>query len=291
MGTPLGSSNYREMHDGTGEGSISPDSSTHTRIFLVDWGQMPDFYDDLLGYATLGGGSIIRVLPDEHPLFPGCFARNATYKPWGVKRLETTDHFINPPYAMLTATYEYVPFNVLADEDIEGEYDRFVEWTLEPQSEFLQLQGGTKFETTGRVLTESPGRIVHTTTITAIWHDVPAFDEDDPAYPPNSSKFDAARGRVNDSDFLGYHAGTVMFVGCSGAKMTRPRLSDGARMWTLPLQFAIKDEGFGAQGDIAGWQHLYDVQTDEWDKVLSAKTGNEIYPTADFNDLFVIDSP
>jgi hypothetical protein len=88
---------------------------------------------------------------------------------------------------------------------------------------------------------------------------VPFADLDIPALGP-------FMGRVNAAEFLGKPPGTVMFVGPEG-KSSRP---------VAKLNFAYRPEG---------WNTLFNPQTQRWEEVRFANSGQPLYQPADFTSL------
>jgi hypothetical protein len=93
----------------------------------------------------------------------------------------------------------------------------------------------------------------------AIAVSVPSADLDLPALGP-------FMGRVNAAEFLGKPPGTVMFVGPEG-KTSRP---------VAKLNFVYRPEG---------WNTLFNPQTQRWEEVRFADSGQPLYQPADFTSL------
>jgi hypothetical protein len=88
---------------------------------------------------------------------------------------------------------------------------------------------------------------------------VPFADLDGPAIGP-------FMGRVNAAEFLGKPPGTVMLVGPEG-KSSRP---------VAMLNFVYRPEG---------WNTLFNPQTQRWEEVRFAGSGQPLYQSADFSTL------
>lgn len=125
--------------------------------------------------------------------------------------------------------------------NVAREWDRYVEWIPSPSGEFLTADIGTfDFKRPGGWAGypqdgQSAGRgsvkiLVATTTYNVIWHMVPLR-----WLTASNNVFDRARGRVNQTEFEGFPAGTLLFVnaGLIGQPYTHP----------FP---DIEDYGFGA---------------------------------------------
>jgi hypothetical protein len=73
-------------------------------------------------------------------------------------------------------------------------------------------------------------------------------------------------GRINAAEFLGKPPGTVLFVGPEG-KSSKP---------VAKLNFVYRPEG---------WNTLFNPQTQRWEEVRFASTGQPLYQSADFTSL------
>jgi len=103
----------------------------------------------------------------------------------------------------------------------------------------------------------------------------------------------ACAGAVNDADFMGAAAETVL---CDGAKASREFTGLGSFLepqfgWRITYVFrekAIKGLEDGDGPTTYGWNHSYrDLPAPRscWDKLVD-RNGNTLYKTADFNTLF-----
>jgi hypothetical protein len=226
----LGNKQYLEYKE-SGKEQYSPGASTANRVFLVAWAYSTDFIDDLLGYSYLdGSNNIRRVLPDEHPTSDKFFAEDCSVE--GIGKLgETISGTAHFTLAKITANYKPRDYAVLADEKITTELDRFVTRGYAFNGDFLTLQNGMRFVTSGRVLNAPPARITTSIELHYTWHDVPAK----PSLPfvvPNWAAISSCFGCVNSTTFdpngAGYSPGTVLFAGVD-PKMVTNKLADPNR--------------------------------------------------------------
>jgi hypothetical protein len=96
-------------------------------------------------------------------------------------------------------------------------------------------------------------------------------------------------GTVNDPEFLGCAAGSVLFSGATTElEFTRfDDLSDPAMTWRIEYLFrekAVKT----VDGSVAGWNHAFrslPVEDPGWDELIDAN-GNRPYASSDFAQLF-----
>jgi len=100
-------------------------------------------------------------------------------------------------------------------------------------------------------------------------------------------------GRVNNATFLGFPAETVLFLGHNAHENFE---NDGSKNWIVEMQFQWKIIGMGASSKVyLGWNYFprreYNSSatevTEGFDKLLHRKTGNPVYPLADFELLIV----
>ena len=277
---------YKEYRE-SGKENYSTGNSGAVRVFLVAWDVRADFLDDCLGYSYLDGElEIHRILPDPHPEIENFYASEASVEGLGV--LGTSEAgSIQWTTAKITVPYRPLPYAVETDADTDTELDRYVQRMYAFNADYLTINGVMKFATSGKVLSNPPGRITGTQELTYLWHEVPG-KSDDPFSPPNIDTVDSCYGKVNSSSFDDYPAGTMLFLGCD-PQMVTPRLASDNFYWNISLKFLHRDNGIGADGGQAGHNYIYDVANARWDKLVDNATGTHtIYETADLNTLFTI---
>lgn len=284
---PLG---YFKEQKESGKETYAHGNSSATRVFLCCWNCRAAFVDDVLGYAYLDGSNTLhRVLPDPHPDLYNFWAGDATIEGIGTVGVGVNGA-IAFPTAKVTVNYRPFPYRFLADAFTGSEINRYVSRQYAFNADYLTVNGTMKFVTPvpPTVLTAPPGRITGTMELTLTWHEVPG-KATNPFEPPNIENVIDCYGRVNDSDFDGYDAGTVLFMGID-PQMSTPRLAGDNFYWTIAMKFLIRDNGAGIGGETAGHQYLYDVANARWDLVTSdgLTGGPRIYQEADLNSLFVI---
>lgn len=285
----IGETNYLEVWE-SGKGNCAPDKSSLERVFMVDWDQLDAFLDAVLGWSAYDPQpTISRTLPDQHPQIATCYAMSASWEP--PKNKIDTDHiFIDPPYAKVRVNYEPVDYAVLADGDITHEWDRYITQVPTYHPEFITTAGGVQFVTNPtHKLAEQPPVGTYTTGLTLVWHQVPALG-DNPFVCPNGTTMAELQGSINNATFFNYPATTVQFVGFE-PHMTLPRRGATSYYWEIRLQFQIKYNGTGLDGNTAGWNHFYDISVPGWDQVVSTKSGAPLYTQADLTSIFSVTGP
>ena len=207
--------------------------------------------------------------------------------------------------AEISALYEYITYELLADDEITTEEDRFVTYPdrIEPAGEFLQIPQSSGF--TYHAIPGSPQAgslvvgtairaaqyaiVIPTETFDVTFHQVPndAFDVGSPLYARiyGTSEDDPSgipfMGCINKYEIFGRPVGTVLF------SRVRPQrrvsaLADGV-VWDLAYEFTYKPSGWNWlwewAGDKSGWY---------WAGISGTGPGGIQYASAltDFNSLY-----
>lgn len=207
--------------------------------YQMPWDEVTDFCKDCLGSVTVDGGSLKRTLPKAHPVYSWLFAeRVSTIEGFQYNTTDMSDSQLEAPAIEYYAKYNYAkvvvefaprPYSLFADEsigtdtvehyndggvattkDVTYEYWRYTTYKTKPSVEYLTAQHG-QFRMAG---TDPDGiafpgqvRLIKKSKALAItWHQVPqSVAEGDNIYN--------GLGRVNQHDWWGYAAGTLLFLG------------------------------------------------------------------------------
>lgn len=290
--SPLTGLRYRELID-SGQATFGLNSGAD-RKFIVNYDRVSAFVDDLLGYGWwLSSGTLHRhSLPDPHPLFARMYAVGASIQPFGKASVADNIDYISTPLAMVTAHYEPTEYYVKADNEVTAETQRFCSFKYGFQTQALTLQGGMKFETTGRILSAQPAIRQQILTLQVIWNNVPGLD-DNPFVVPTQTNILALEGKINSATFLGFSPGTVLFAGADPV-MSKPRLAtlqqEGLYTWQIAYTFQIRDNGVSPlyAGEHQGWQYVFDIVSARYDRMRSVLGNTMAYQTGDLNTLFSI---
>lgn len=322
----LGMWEYQEAN-GSGQSAVSTGASQTTRIFYTAWGRWPNFLDDLLGYAHLvppvtssaspsgcavpapfEAYTLSRTLPDQHPLILPFYAAEATVEGMVIDGEINAIGFINYKVAKITAVYKAPPFDILVDQQITTEMDRYLTRQAGTSVEVLNVGVGVPFFWVGTkdLVPGTNNKLLYNTELHYIWHEVPA-PLDKPFVVPTLPIILQTLGKINCVAFDGYPEGTVLFAGYDPILNT-PKLSAENSVvpqytWTINYKFKVKDQGLTSLGLHAGWNFSYDARRGVWDQQTSGPDagkptcgitpsppclGYGQYQYADLNSLFKI---
>lgn len=96
----------------------------------------------------------------------------------------------------------------------------------------------------------------------------------------------ACLGKVNEAEFLGASAETLLFDGCEMEREWVVAVEGDAPQATWRLAYRFRERPAAAVG--AGWNHAYRPEPEEsagWDRLVDV-SGAPLYATADFAPLF-----
>lgn len=321
---------YREIIDNSGTGyeeDVSIEEVSCTRVLECRWDFRYKFYDALIGWAEINGGTsaapagLKRHLPEPHPYMNNVFCTGAKLvMGTGRPDVERTDCIIayvdtdlDPPGSAITINsaggighygrarfvtkWEKLNFNVWSDEQMSGTT------AAAPQSEFFRFVDKTS-DWSGQSI-PIPGNQFKWVTITAndggVNQYLPAalskkFYREEITYTwmrvPDvpTVGIQACLGKVNNATFDGYAAGTLLFE----APMRK-------RMQNMPLDpdGYYYDHAFKMLYAPETWNKLYRATLlpnpgfDEFTvsgatNLIAMADGQSQYDYADFTKLFKV---
>ena len=123
----------------------------------------------------------------------------------------------------------------------------------------------------------APGILIPQIEHNLVWYQVP-----DPPW----TKIQEIIGKVNDAEFLGASAGTVLFNGAACNRAFNFVRTDAGNYWTIRYNFMQRTIHEGAS--TYGWNYFFKetaIATKHWNYIKDA-SGNKPYDDADFTDLF-----
>lgn len=298
--------------------SFSPNQQQLTFTIRVKFDEFPQAVSELMGYSFVSGVplKLRRAIPKAHPLFPWLYCVGVS-QVVGIGPKKEPKLFKNNAdvvtgaiqdyeYALLTCHFSTVPYTILTDTELFGlggqEWRRFTTRRFKP---FVNLavteKGMYKFA-------EGPGagpppvaldvglsKAIRKTVITLDWFDVPWRAVYNPSgYPTN---LEAAVGRVNFNEFLGFPTGTLLCLPyeitehVSGSTPLNVQLQNGVDpplLYNVSLSFEIyqPDVGGAFQGHntvpykIDGLNYL--VTT------TGGALGTKLFEYYDFDKIFQI---
>jgi hypothetical protein len=254
--------------------NLGPDGSGCTRKFSCVWDRRFDAAIYFAGAATTyvdGGGDtkISRLLPQRDPDYPNWVCTKVELMPWRYMgtipaKSAGSEPVPNFDRCDLEATYEMVPFELVADDDTVVETQRYVTWPGFPgadittTTDYVQMVGSMlKYRTTDGAAKPANVPIPYyigfpenKSTIRFIWRRVP-FD----VWGPSSSLFqrvigsEAGRGyigAVNLTTFRGYPPAQLQLLGVEQRLLPDP--TGLGYSWDLTFLASQKPVPYGQLG-------------------------------------------
>lgn len=259
------------------------------RRFKVDWLDRFAFLIELYGGYRIVGGAFTFTPPAAFPGVPAAIVTNIEIEPFpgnrpdGASVGELSGGSNSYPAALVTATYR---FRFLDGQDGRDDLPdvpdgTYLSYRADLSSEYESAPGRTwRWAVDSSALPDDvdPRILVPAETFTLTWHRVPR--------PPWNTMRDL-RGRLNESTFLNYAAGSILFL---GARTEHDFQITETGLWRLHYHFKVKVVSSTASaGVLDGWNRRYREQADTDEHWLSIEDedGNQPYVTGDFADLFL----
>lgn len=92
--------------------------------------------------------------------------------------------------------------------------------------------------------------------------------------------------KVNNSDFLGFPAGMVLFTGADATEF-RDRI--GRKRWNVELSCAVRSVTGVFAADMDGWNYVLNEKTALWDRPLKVADDSATYESTNFDTIFTGD--
>lgn len=263
-------------------------SFSATRRLLVAWSQAIEFLVELYGGWRLVGNELSVSPPAHFPGVPAALVTEVLIEPF-----PADNPHANPAIELQSAANAYDQALLTVTYGIEFDIDNRSRADLPsvPAGTYLTYRADLALESVA-----TPGRnwkwgvdstavsddvrpviVTPAESLTLTWHRVPR--------PPWDAIRDL-RGKVNDSPFLNYAAGTVLFLGTE-TKRDFQVLDPG--MWRLAYHFKVRTvastTGSGAQ---RGWNHFYRrnaAANEHWLEIVD-QDNNRPYAAGSFAALF-----
>lgn len=207
--------------------------------YQMPWDEVTQFCKDCLGSVAVDGNKLKRTLPLAHPTFPWLFAeRVSTIEGYQYNTTDMAELTLEAPAIEYYAKYTYArvvvefsprPYALFADDsigedtidyysdsgnsesaDVVYEYWRYTTYKSKPSVEYLTAQHGQfRMDTPTPDPVAFPGQvrlIKKSKALTITWHQVPQ------SVAEGDNIFNGL-GRVNQQDWWGYAAGTLLLLG------------------------------------------------------------------------------
>lgn len=262
------------------------------RSFRVAWQDWPALVRLLLGTGRVVGQATRLVRP---PAFPGL--RNLMVTDVAVEAFDPESPDGQGDVTLVGRTNGYaggarltVTYRTLFDENSQSRpglprvpEGTYLVFAAELGAEYLTVPGRVwHWNAPGDPAVPddvNPGLLVPTGAYRLVWLRVPR---------PPWSAIRSLRGKVNQAEFIGAAAGTVLFL---GAKATREfQFFDEGGFWRLEYSFVEQTKALAGGGQ-AGWNHFYKEQAvggEHWIAIADA-SGNPPYASGDFAALFAFE--
>lgn len=274
---------------------IQPSGTVAWRRFRVAWADWQEFARQLVGTYRVTAGKVRFVAPLAFPGMDNLLVDELEVEPLdgscpvgsAVSTLTSGTNAYPAGGALVTATYR-----TLFDEDNQSRKKlpkvpsgTILTYHAELAAEYVSMPGRTwnwKNAASPRSLAEDifPGILLPHGNFELRWQRVPL---------PPWDAIRALRGKVNQQEFLGAPAGTVLFL---GARATRQfQFIERGGFWQLGYSFAESTRRLNSGGEV-GWNYFYrevPIGGEHWLQIEDA-LGNPPYAAADFSPLFQLES-
>lgn len=277
--------------------------------FIIDvpWANLETAIMNICGYsANPGGGKIKRYVPIQHPNLYWMWAKNITKVQAGTPTGVNTSNVDQAKYtaynfARLTIEFWQPTYAIVEDGGIANEWERYVDWAIEPAGEFLSRPQGV-FKWTaggpqnGMTFNGQKNLYLPKKRIKAVWRQIP-----ESGLFPNlkrqvgdftSANLDAMVGKVNNASWAGLATGTVLMEawGCEPeivpVNPSNLSIDTGwhiSRLWNVVLSFLHFDPPPGG----ANRGHNTFPQNDNlWWPVIAVGGANLPYKTGDMSSVW-----
>lgn len=278
---------------------VARDSSQATRIFLIDWDDIEAFVDELFPSPLEGYGG-----QSYYPSRPWLVAQSASFEPFDPDNPSGCGEAINVYPGGARVTVEYgIPKDDQKQGPTEGDSNgdgtgpggdqgstggetgnddqkvTHVRHDVSIAGEMLTLpNSGLKWANPDDQGSTDAGTEANAgKTIPLIEHQITWSHVQSPPW----ANIRACIGRVNNGNFCGAAAETVLFLGCEAF---REISSDGASDWEVKYKFAEKNTSMNGD-DVEGWNHFFRPSSGNFER-LQTKHGGQIYKEADMTALY-----
>ncbi|MDO4558552.1 MAG: hypothetical protein Q4C47_06280, partial [Planctomycetia bacterium] len=262
--------------------NYSSEGFTARRTFIVPWDERDQFAGEVLGLVG-------RNQTTGPAIYPGKSTIVATQirfepingdRPEVVRFHEIAKDLNRYPRSFAKATIQYSPQST---EELTGgltsESGTQITYEISYDSEEIEIP--TTNWTWSESTTASPSsepfihRVIPIAEHRVIWSCV--------VNPPWTT-IQNLQGTVNETEFLGAPAESLLFMGVQSNKLYRGDLSEGESAFTWKIRYIFRQRGLRHRDELMGWNHLWSPSTGTWER--ASCQGNSLYDTADFQELF-----
>ena len=271
---------FREL-GGSPVEQYDADGFSARREFLIAWEDRDAFAVEVLGEAANHGGQ-------NSTLYPG---KNAAY---GVKIVYEPVDPENPDNSELNSlarglnSYSgsfakaVVTYNTLTSRDRldgpENEPGTHITYSMSHAVGDSSIRpGGWKWSDNSMDISDyyKLYKRVPVSVHNLTWHNVVS---------PPWATIHQLQGTVNNAEFLGCPAETVMFEGAEAEKTFRAGFDETDPSFAWKIKYVFRERSIKYAGGIYGWNHLYRESPAGWFEITNGTA--KFYTSADFQSLF-----
>ncbi|HLA85338.1 MAG TPA: hypothetical protein VJL29_11135 [Thermoguttaceae bacterium] len=251
------------------------------REFLIAWEDRDAFAVEVLGEAAQYGGTFWTTYPGK----PSVFAVRIRFEPIDADRPDRkelaglTEGLNSYSNSFAKAVVEYETVNELDREDgPENEDGTQISYKMLFSAEYQPIgPGGWSWVDTSDPLPADQPLVkwVPMTEHHLTWRKV--------VHPP-WTMIQALQGTVNQSEFLGCPAGTLLFEGAQAGKLYAGDIASGPSPFCWEIKYLFRERSIKHDGNVHGWNHFYREDPAGWAEATNGTA--KMYDEADFNALF-----
>lgn len=260
-----------------------------TAIATVAWDDAPQFLKDMLGTVELQGSQLTRTLPELCPYTNWHYCVDAKLvQSYG--QVEDGEPFADPDpaynnwprfkWANYQLTFRSLLYDILADDEIDKEYQRYVLRDGGYRARNIKIPGGSYvFTGTTNPVGEVGVKVEGGIQLKMKWLSVPKIPW---------ANIRKCGGKVNANPWPSLDddpnpAEAVLF---ESMDYVRRWTAAGQRVYDLTYSFLIKAEEQGVGGTSLTWNMMFSPNDGEYKSVEHPTTHKPLFETEDFDLLF-----
>jgi hypothetical protein len=260
----------------------TPGGFSARREFLVPWESRGDFAEELLGVSSAYADAQRAAYPGKTTVL----AQSIYFEPLDPDSLDeqaltdVADEMNNYSGAFAKALVDY---RAIGERDRtdgpENESGTRLSYRMRFAAEYQSLSPRSwRWEDDETIL--PPEDLTLVKRIPATEHHLTWSQVVNPPW----SAIQSMQGMVNQSEFLGCPAETLLFEGAEANKLYSAGIQDGASGFAWEIRYVFREKAIKQGGQTYGWNHFYRESPAGWIR-LTQGTAN-FYDAADFAVLF-----
>jgi hypothetical protein len=273
---------FKELAGSPAEQHTS-DGFLATRKFLIAWEDRDAFAVEVMGAASVNGGSTSVHYPGK----PSVFAVRLSFEPFdpGAPDVQTLGDLTvglnsySGSFAKATVDYRTI-VGQDRDDGPSNECGTYLSYRMVFRSDSVSMttQGWEWDDEPAAALPAglNLSKAVPVTEHHLTWHQV---------VNPPWSVIHATQGKVNASEFLGCPAETLLFEGAEAGKLFRAGVDNHPADFAWQIDYIFRERSIKHGGNVYGWNHTYRPDPTGWARLTNGT--DYLYAAADFNSLFV----